>query len=188
MSKAQDILNTAERLFDYQGFHATGIDQIVREAEVTPRTLYRHFHSKEQLILKVLEERELRFFRKLQQCIENKENSIPNWVAVFNELENWFTEESGRGCLFLRALAEYRHKETEIVQTVLIHKQRTLDFLMGQFAKTSSDHFKDRAESLMLIIEGAVALAPVIGGKAAIQRASKLAHQLLQPTTHPLLH
>ncbi|MFH4337680.1 helix-turn-helix domain-containing protein, partial [Acinetobacter baumannii] len=99
MSKAQDILNTAERLFDYQGFHATGIDQIVREAEVTPRTLYRHFHSKEQLILKVLEERELRFFRKLQQCIENKENSIPNWVAVFNELENWFTEESDRGCL-----------------------------------------------------------------------------------------
>lgn len=80
------------------------------------------------MILKVLEERELRFFRKLQQCIENKENSIPNWVAVFNELENWFTEESDRGCLFLRALAEYRHKETEIVQTVLIHKQRTLDF------------------------------------------------------------
>jgi AcrR family transcriptional regulator len=180
MTKAQNILSTAERLFDYQGFHATGIDQIVREAQVTPRTLYRHFHSKEQLVLKVLEERELRFFRKLQQCIENKENSIPNWAAVFNELENWFTEESDRGCLFLRALGEYRHKETEIVQTVLIHKQRTLDFLMCQFAQASSNHLKDIAESLMLIIEGAVALAPVFGGEATIQRANKLAQQILQ--------
>ncbi|WP_119690353.1 TetR/AcrR family transcriptional regulator [Acinetobacter soli] len=188
MSKAQDILSTAERLFDYQGFHATGIDQIVREAQVTPRTLYRHFHSKEHLILKVLEEREFRFFKKLCESIENKANSTPDWIAIFHELENWFTEESDRGCLFLRALAEYRHKENEIVQTVLIHKQRTLDFLMDQFAKTSSDHFKDKAESLMLIVEGAVALAPVIGGKTAIQRASKLAQQVLQQPIHPLFH
>ncbi len=72
MSKAQDILNTAERLFDYQGFHATGIDQIVREAEVTPRTLYRHFHSKEQLILKVLEERELRFLKSYSNALRIK--------------------------------------------------------------------------------------------------------------------
>ena len=80
-TKQLDILNTAERLFDRQGFHATGVDQIVREANVTPRTLYRHFASKEQLILDVLAHRESRFLHKLETMIKNP-NHPPLWEGV----------------------------------------------------------------------------------------------------------
>lgn len=48
------ILETARRLFHEQGFHATGISTILREAGVNSGSLYHHFASKDALLLGVL--------------------------------------------------------------------------------------------------------------------------------------
>lgn len=180
MSKRDDILTTAGRLFNEQGFHATGIDQIVREAGVTPRTLYRQFSSKEQLIIAVLQQREARFLGRLEQCLDDGAGTAPDWTAIFAELESWFAQEGNKGCLFLRALAEYGHKDADITQHVLAHKQRGLEYLYARLDERSSDELRDKAESLMLIMEGAVARAPVIGGAAAARCARLLAARLVK--------
>lgn len=49
------ILRTAFQLFHEQGFHATGVATIVREAGINPGSLYHFFESKDQLLLSVLE-------------------------------------------------------------------------------------------------------------------------------------
>ena len=49
------LLRTAFQLFHEQGFHATGIATILREAEVNPGSLYHFFESKDELLLAVLE-------------------------------------------------------------------------------------------------------------------------------------
>ncbi|HSP66823.1 MAG TPA: TetR/AcrR family transcriptional regulator [Bryobacteraceae bacterium] len=49
------ILRTAFQLFHEQGFHATGVATIVREAGINPGSLYHFFESKDQLLLNVLE-------------------------------------------------------------------------------------------------------------------------------------
>ena len=179
MSKRDDILTTAERLFNQQGFHATGIDQIVREAGVTPRTLYRHFPSKEQLIIDVLQQREARFLGRIEHCLNDGTGAAPDWMSIFAELESWFAQEGNKGCLFLRALAEYGHKDAGITQHVLAHKQRGLESLYTGLDERSLDELRDKAESLMLIMEGAVARAPIIGGAAAARCARRLAARLL---------
>jgi TetR/AcrR family transcriptional regulator, transcriptional repressor for nem operon len=51
----QRILRTAFQLFHEQGFHATGVATIVREAGVNPGSLYHFFESKDDLLLGVLE-------------------------------------------------------------------------------------------------------------------------------------
>jgi AcrR family transcriptional regulator len=51
----QRILETARRLFHEQGYHATGISTILREAEVNSGSLYHYFASKEELLSGVLE-------------------------------------------------------------------------------------------------------------------------------------
>ncbi len=45
------LLDTALRLFNQRGYHATGIDLIIAEGGVAKTTLYRHFETKEDLIL-----------------------------------------------------------------------------------------------------------------------------------------
>lgn len=49
------ILETARRLFHEQGFHATGISTILREADVHSGSLYHFFPSKDALLIGVLE-------------------------------------------------------------------------------------------------------------------------------------
>src|SRR4249920_676858 len=62
----QRILETADRLFYREGVRAVGIDRIIAEAEVAKMSLYKHFPSKDDLILAALKHREegvLEFFR-----------------------------------------------------------------------------------------------------------------------------
>ena len=49
------ILRTAFQLFHEQGFHATGVATIVRQADINPGSLYHFFQGKDQLLLQVLE-------------------------------------------------------------------------------------------------------------------------------------
>jgi TetR/AcrR family transcriptional regulator, transcriptional repressor for nem operon len=49
------LLRTAFQLFHEQGFNATGVATIVREARVNPGSLYHFFDSKDDLLLGVLE-------------------------------------------------------------------------------------------------------------------------------------
>ncbi len=49
------LLRTAFQLFHEQGFHATGVATILREADVNPGSMYHFFASKDELLLGVLE-------------------------------------------------------------------------------------------------------------------------------------
>lgn len=51
----QRILEAARRLFHEQGFHATGISTILREADVNSGSLYHYFPSKDALLVGVLD-------------------------------------------------------------------------------------------------------------------------------------
>ena len=53
-SRREHLIDTAIELFAKHGFHATGIDMILARAGVSKKTLYRHFRSKEELILAAL--------------------------------------------------------------------------------------------------------------------------------------
>ena len=66
----QRILETADRLFYQEGIRAVGIDRIIAEAGVAKMSLYKHFPSKDDLILAVLKHREegvLEFFRSAME-------------------------------------------------------------------------------------------------------------------------
>lgn len=48
------LLEHAQDLFYSRGFHAVGIDEIVRRAGVTKATFYNHFESRDDLIVEVI--------------------------------------------------------------------------------------------------------------------------------------
>ncbi|WP_394700542.1 TetR/AcrR family transcriptional regulator [Thiomicrorhabdus sp.] len=69
------ILLTAHDLFYREGIRATGIDRLIREAGVTKVTFYRHFPSKNDLILAFLHYRHQRWMDWFASGAENSRKS-----------------------------------------------------------------------------------------------------------------
>ncbi|MEV6161153.1 TetR/AcrR family transcriptional regulator [Streptomyces sp. NPDC052052] len=75
---AQEILQTALRLFTQQGYDETTIAQIAREAGVSQRTLFRYFGAKEDLI----GGSEERFVTLLTETVRNQPAGTGAWEAL----------------------------------------------------------------------------------------------------------
>ena len=58
MAARERILTTAYRLFTRRGIRAVGTDEVIAQSGVAKATLYRHFPSKNDLVLAVLQRRE----------------------------------------------------------------------------------------------------------------------------------
>lgn len=54
--KREDILNAAKRAFLAHGVQGTSMDKLAELADVSKRTVYNHFSSKEELVLQMLSE------------------------------------------------------------------------------------------------------------------------------------
>src|SRR3954470_9100662 len=68
-SARQQILGTASRLFYEQGFRAVGIDTIIAQSGVAKMSLYRHFPSKEDLIVAYLEQSNAQFWEWFESVV-----------------------------------------------------------------------------------------------------------------------
>src|ERR1700681_3971743 len=96
------IVRTAYELFRAHGFSAVGVDRIVAESNVAKTTLYRHFRSKDELQIVVLERHEEVWMGWLEREAEAAHGARDaSLVALFDALNRWFGHESYEGCLFI---------------------------------------------------------------------------------------
>jgi len=178
--KRQHIVEIAYRLFKRDGFHATGIDKIIAEAKVAKMTMYRHFPSKDGLIVEVLDWRAERFKRQLDHLSETSMTSHEKITAIFDWHERWFDSTDFHGCLFQHALAEFGNPAHAVFAAVIRQKRDLQQRLAHILAKSLPD---DRAghvaTTLFMLIEGATVLAHMGQGKTAIDSARRAAADIL---------
>src|SRR5438552_11387299 len=93
------ILDAAYDLFSRHGVRAVGIDAIVERSGVARMTLYRHFASKDALVLAFLERREERWTRAWLQHEVERRSSDPRarLLAIFDVFDEWFQEADFEG-------------------------------------------------------------------------------------------
>jgi AcrR family transcriptional regulator len=102
------ILLTAYDLFRRHGLHAVGVDRIVAEADVAKTTLYRHFPSKDELVVAVLRHHEQVWARGWLEPETARRTDSPETriLAIFDAFDEWFRQDSYAGCLFTNSLLE----------------------------------------------------------------------------------
>lgn len=185
-SKRDILIETAARLFARDGFHATGIDAILAEAGVAKMTLYKHFKSKDALILAVLGRRSDAF---RLWCIEETERRATTprdrLLSLFDVLDDWFHSPDFHGCAFVNATAEYGDPDNPIHQEAARHKHMIGAYLRDLAADAGADEPARLAEELMLLTEGSISLAHVAGRKSAARRARAAAAVLIDRALAP---
>src|SRR5919201_2293733 len=110
------ILRTAYDLFRRNSLNSVGVDRIVAEADVAKTTLYRHFPSKDDLVVSVLRRHEDVWTTGwLEQVIARTEGPAgARILALFDAFDEWFRQDDYHGCLFARTLLERRSPESPV--------------------------------------------------------------------------
>ncbi|MGE3968330.1 MAG: TetR/AcrR family transcriptional regulator [Dongiaceae bacterium] len=178
--KRQHIVETAYGLFKRVGFHATGIDRIISEAAVAKMTMYRHFPSKDGLIVEVLDWRAGRFERQLDGLAEAATTPQRKIATIFDWYGRWFERPNFHGCLFQHALAEFGDPEHPVFKAVARQKdglKRRMQEILE--ARMPAAQAESTASALFMLIEGATLLAQMGQGKAAIENARAAAERIL---------
>lgn len=176
----QRILETADRLFYQDGLRAVGIDRIIAEAGVAKMSLYKHFPSKDDLILAVLKYREegvLAFFRSAMERHSKKAKDPLR--AFFAALKDFFESQGFRGCPFQNAaveLADPAHPGAEFVRG---HKQRFSAFLQGLVEASIGKAAAKVAPAVAILVEGALVTAVIHGSPDAADVARDAALKLV---------
>jgi AcrR family transcriptional regulator len=108
-SPRERILGTAYELFSHRGVHDVGIDELVERAGVAKATLYKHFPSKDELVLAFLEQREQTWTYGWVEREARRRGGTPEeqLLAIFDLFDEWFHRDDFEGCSFVNVLLEF---------------------------------------------------------------------------------
>jgi AcrR family transcriptional regulator len=107
-SARERILDAAYELFSQRGIRAVGVNEVIERAGVATATLYRHFPSKEELVLAFLDLREQRWTKDIIEAGAMRRGSNPEerLLAIFDVLDEWFQRDDFEAGSFMKVLLE----------------------------------------------------------------------------------
>ncbi|WP_170410069.1 TetR/AcrR family transcriptional regulator [Ruegeria atlantica] len=180
-NKRDELVRKALQVFYRDGFHATGMDKLVVETGVSKTSMYKHFRSKEDLILAALQLRD-ESFRKWFLCRVEELADTPadQLIASFDVLGEWFQEDSFRGCMFIKAGAEYQEQDHPIHVHAATYKKLMLEFLTDLARKAGARDPKALGCQLLLLQEGAIVTAVLVKNCDPAKDAKTAARVLLE--------
>lgn len=149
------ILLTAHDLFYRDGIRATGIDLVISESGVAKLTFYRHFPSKNELVLSVLDHRHERWMAWFTEALtrHHHRNKHP-LEALVPTLAEWFHDENFRGCAFINTATELGGMLPEVVTACRRHKQAMTTAIAALLP--ASRQRKRQAIAIAIAIDGAI--------------------------------
>ncbi len=156
----EKILNTAHRLFYTQGYHNTGINQVIEEAEVAKASLYKYFPSKQDLCSAYLNYRAKTWIKGLQQQAASSSNRKEQLVKVYEFVQRFLTSGSFRGCAFQNLVSEIKPVEDEVIQKEIKRIKVLIRIFFHQLVAEDKDFVTREEEktgdALYALYEGAM--------------------------------
>jgi AcrR family transcriptional regulator len=174
------VLTTAGRLFAREGIRAVGVDRIAAEAGVGKMTLYRHFASKDDLVVAFLEARDGPARDLLRGASEHAgPDPVDRLLAPFVALEPWFTSRGFRGCPFMNTsleLSDPAHPARAVAER---HKAATREHFTACATAAGAADPAALGDQLALVFDGAVAQAATRDATGAARAGLAVARALV---------
>ena len=180
-SARERILTAAYELFSRRGIRAVGTDEVIERAGVARATLYRHFATKDELVLAVLRRREELWTHGLieEQSRQRGDTPEEQLLAIFDVMHDWFQLRDGyEGCSFINVLLELG-ADHPAGQACIAHIDHVRDIVRRRAVAAGLTDVEDFASSWHILMKGAIVLAAV-GDLDAAQRARKMASALIE--------
>ena len=175
------ILESAYELFSHRGIRAVGIDEIRDRADVAKATLYRHFASKDELVLAFLDRRELLWTREWVEREARTRASDPEGqlLAIFDAFDEWFRQDDFEGCSFINVMLEWADRDHPIGKASALHLANIRAFLTTLATEAGLREPETFAHSWHILMKGSI-VAAAEGDVEAAQRAKAMGRALIK--------
>lgn len=181
-SARERILETASRLFYRHGFVSVGVDTVTAEAGVAKMTLYRHFASKDDLIVAYLERSNEQFWRWFDGAL-GEGAPRAQLVRLFDQLGNFATSPACFGCMFQLAAADFPDAEHPANRIALAHKTSVLERLADLGAQAGSSDPDALAAQLLLLMDGAFVASRMFRSSSPARHVGPAAAAIIKSAT-----
>jgi AcrR family transcriptional regulator len=177
----QRILDTAYELFSRRGVRAVGVDEVIKSASVAKATLYRHFASKDDLVLAFLQQREQLWTKDWVEAEARRRGETPEeqLLAIFDLFHEWFQLEDFEGCSFINILLEMNDRRTAIGQASADHLGNIRSIIRSLAEEAGLREPEQFAHSWHILMKGSIVAARE-GDRDAARRAQAMGRLLIE--------
>ncbi|MES1976795.1 MAG: TetR/AcrR family transcriptional regulator [Pseudomonadota bacterium] len=163
LSARDRIMVTAHDLFYADGIRATGVDRIIAESGVAKLTFYRHFPSKDELVMAYLNYRHERWMAWFVDALGRHGATAGGGLQpLVKTMQEWFENPVFRGCAFINVVAEMGGSQPGMVALAQAHKDDMLRVIEGLLPERDAAI----ASAAALAVDGAIVRAQTDSGDA----------------------
>ena len=149
------LLETAARIFYAEGINTVGVNRIVEEAGVTLATFYRHFPSKQHLVLAYLQRVHDDYASRAAAAQEAAEDAGDVLRSIGTNITAQLLEPGFRGCPFINAASEFEDPQGPIMRAVLAHRAWFYALVRDAFASAGHTQPDLAARHYVMLRDGA---------------------------------
>ena len=149
------LLATAAAVFYADGIRSVGIDRIIAEAGVTKATFYRHYPSKEDLVLAYLRREDSGIRHRLESLAADSD-PLDVLRAVGSGTADELCRNGFRGCAFINAAAEYPDPTSPVRRLIDEHRAWFRQFVVDALAGAGHYDPEGGADHFALMRDGAM--------------------------------
>jgi AcrR family transcriptional regulator len=173
------VLETAYAMFAARGVRDVGVDEVIKGAGVAKATLYRHFPSKDDLVVAFLEEREQRWTLNWVEAEARRRGSEPEeqLLAIFDLFDEWFHRKDFEGCAFISVMLEMGPAHR--TGSASVHHLENIRAVVRRLAEEAGVRDPSSfARSWHILMKGSI-VAAAEGDAEAAQRARAMGRRLI---------
>jgi AcrR family transcriptional regulator len=174
------LVAAAGDLFAANGIQATGVDTIIQAADVAKATFYRHFPSKDDLVVAWLRDPAARWFDGLRARVQAQgaagADAIP---MLFEAVADWLEAGDYRGSPYLNAAAELKDADHPARAVIRESLQEVEDYLADELAASAYEDPRGLAAEIHTLLAGSIAIAVARRSNASALSAREAAIALL---------
>lgn len=182
------VMKVASDLFYRQGYHATGINQIIAESGVAKASFYDHFPSKEELLVEYIRQTARQEIEELRAIIATLGSPRDRFLGLMRMVTPWLEKTCYRGCPFQNISAEAPTDNPRIREVLRQHRENLRALLTEQAwdlvreePKLSQINIPSIVTTYLLLLEGAIAMAVAYRDPWPIESATTAIQEMLQP-------
>ena len=175
--KREEMVKFAFDTFYKNGSHATGVDTVMEGTGISKRTLYKHFGSKEGLILATIDHYRSFMSELLLNYINQdpKASPVEKVLRIFDFLGERIEAGHENGCFVMNAKTEYVNKAKDIETSCDNYTAGLQKLVETTLEKSGLPNYKELAVQIVILFEGAIIRSKVTRNVETIRIAKDAA-------------